>query len=68
MMKKPEMLAIAIVSGMICIILPVMNAMGIVPDWLTILALLVFFPVFVISLYLWWNISGKEGDIPFVGY
>jgi hypothetical protein len=38
------------------------------PEIYNVLITIIFFPVFVLSLFLWLNASGKERDIPFIGY
>jgi hypothetical protein len=38
------------------------------PGWLPVIVVVLTFPVFVLALFLWWNASNVEGDIPFTGY
>ncbi|MDD3977920.1 hypothetical protein L1994_05635 [Methanomicrobium antiquum] len=67
-MKKNSIKTILAISTLICIISAVLGFEGIIEDWICAALIVVFFPVFVISLGLYWKASDKEGDYPFVGY
>lgn len=67
-MEKKGYLALAIFTGMVCVVMAAAPAFGYVPFWLSGVAVSIAFPFFILTLYLWWTFSEKEGDIPFIGY
>ena len=67
-MEKRVYLAWAIITGVLCVGMAAAPAFGYVPFWLSGAAVAIAFPFFILTLYLWWTFSEKEGDIPFIGY
>jgi len=67
-MGKKGYLVAAIFTGILCITLSLASAWGYLPFWLSGAVISIAFPFFAITLYLWWTLSEKEGDIPFIGY
>ncbi|MDK2975045.1 MAG: energy-converting hydrogenase subunit [Methanofollis sp.] len=67
-MKKQNALIMTVLAGGVCIAASVAGSAGLLPLWAAAVLVIVFFPVFLVSLGLWWNASEKEGDTPFIGY
>lgn len=60
--------ALMIVSGLICPASAILAAAGAIDMIVMVAALVIFFPLFVISTFLTWKASDHEGDCPFIGY
>jgi len=67
-MHKESYLAITIISAIILALASYGAFLGVEPPWLAVVAIVLTFPVGTLALFLWWNASDKEGDIPFTGY
>ena len=67
-MSKKISLAVVIISAAVLAIAGYAASTGVKPGWLPVIVVVLAFPVFVLSLFLWWNASNTEGDIPFTGY
>jgi len=67
-MKKNSIKAILAISALICIIAGLSAFEGYIEEWMAAALIVVSFPVFVISLGMYWKASDKEGDYPFIGY
>jgi len=63
-----KMKTLMVVSGLICLASAVLAASGIIGQIVMVAALIIFFPLFVISTFLTWKASDREGDYPFIGY
>lgn len=57
-----------VVSGLVCLASAVLAAAGAIGQIVMAVALIIFFPLFVISTFLTWKASDREGDYPFIGY
>lgn len=69
MMKNKEKLrAVAFVSGTLLVIGFFLLQSGFIPLVGYEAMIVVCFPVFVISLFLWWMAREHGEDIPFIGY
>ncbi len=69
MMKNKEKLrAVAFVSGTLLVIGFFLLQSGVIPLVGYEAMIVVCFPVFVISLFLWWMAREHGEDIPFIGY
>ena len=66
MVKKVKTLMI--VSGLVCLASAVLAVAGIIDQILMVAALIIFFPLFVISTFFTWKASDHAGDYPFIGY
>jgi len=60
--------ALMVLSGLICLASAVLAAAGVIDAIVMVAALVIFFPLFVISTFLTWKASDREGDYPFIGY
>jgi len=67
-MKKQNALMMTVLSGVVCVAASAAGSVGLIPLWAAAVLVIVSFPVFLVSLGLWWNASEKEGDTPFIGY
>jgi len=67
-MKKQNALMMTALAGVVCVAASVAGSAGLIPLWSSTVLVIVSFPVFLVSLGLWWNASEKEGDTPFIGY
>jgi len=67
-MKMRSIKTLLAISAIVCIIAGFSAIDGYIEEWIAAAIVVVFFPVFVVSLGLWWKASDKEGDYPFVGY
>ena len=67
-MKKESYLVVTIITAIILGIAAVAVPIGIEPGWLPVIVVVFTFPVFILALFLWWNASNIDGDIPFTGY
>ncbi len=67
-MNKESYLAITIITGVILGIAAYAVSVGIQPEWLPVIVVVLTFPVCILALFLWWNASNTDGDIPFTGY
>lgn len=67
-MNKESYLAITIITGVILGIAAYAVSVGIQPGWLPVIVVVLTFPAFILALFLWWNASNTDGDIPFTGY
>jgi hypothetical protein len=67
-MKKRTAFWVMIVALLVCIAASGFWAVGQIPVWIAEVLLVVAFPVFVLSLGLWWMASEGKEDIPFIGY
>lgn len=67
-MKKESYLAVTIITTVILILASVAGSIGTKPGWLPVVVIVTMFPFFILGLFLWWNASNTEGDIPFTGY
>ena len=67
-MKKDSFLAVTIITAVILVIAAYAVLIGTEPGWLPVIVVVLTFPVFVLALFLWWNASNIDGDIPFIGY
>jgi hypothetical protein len=67
-MKKNKMKILMIASGLICLASAVLAAGGAIDQIVMVAALIIFFPLFVVSTFLTWKASDREGDYPFIGY
>ena len=67
-MKKESFLAVTIITAVILVIAAYAVLIGTEPEWLPVIVVVLTFPVFVLALFLWWNASNIDGDIPFIGY
>jgi hypothetical protein len=65
MMKKQHALLSAIGTGLLCL---GMGGLALISAPFSELVLIIAFPLFVISLGLWWSAAEGEEDIPFLGY
>lgn len=68
MKRKQSALAIATVSGIVCVAAATFAAIGYLAVWLAEILIILAFPAFVIALALWWSASEGVADIPFIGY
>ncbi len=57
-----------IVALLVCIAATGFWVTGQIAPWIAEVLLVVAFPVFVLSLGLWWMASEGKEDIPFIGY
>lgn len=67
-MNKESYLAVTIITAVILVLSGYAVSIKIEPGWLPVIVVVLTFPVFVLALFLWWNASNVEGDIPFTGY
>ncbi|MCA1916082.1 hypothetical protein [Methanospirillum hungatei] len=67
-MNKESYLAITIITAVILALLVYAVSIGTEPGWLAVIGVVLTFPIFTLSLFLWWNASNTDGDIPFTGY
>lgn len=67
-MNKESYLAVTIITAAILVLAAYAVSIGIEPGWLSVIVVVLTFPVFILALFLWWNASNVEGDIPFTGY
>jgi MFS superfamily sulfate permease-like transporter len=67
-MNKTSIKAILAISALICIIAGFSAIDGLIPEWMAAALIVVSFPIFVLSLGMYWKASDKEGDYPFIGY
>lgn len=67
-MKKESYLVVTIITAIILGLASYAVSIGIEPGWLPVIVVVLTFPVFILALFLWWNASNIEGDIPFTGY
>ena len=67
-MKKESYLALMIITVVILTVASYATYSGLKPGWLPVIVIVMTFPVWVLSLFLWWNASNIEGDFPFTGY
>ena len=67
-MKKESYLIVTIISAIILGVAAFAVPIGIEPGWLPVIVVVLTFPVFILALFLWWNASNIDGDIPFTGY
>lgn len=67
-MKKQNALMMTALAGLVCVAASAAGSLGLLPLWTAAVLVIVSFPVFLVSLGLWWNASEKEGDTPFIGY
>ena len=67
-MKKGFIKLLLAISALACIIPGFLAMAGFMEEWIAAAVLVVSFPVFVVSLGLWWKASEKDGDYPFIGY
>ena len=67
---KKNMKILMVVSGLICLASAVLAGTGIIDQIVMVAALIIFFPLFVVSTFLTWKASDREGegDYPFIGY
>lgn len=65
---KRKMKILMVVSGLVCLASAVLAAGGVIDQIVMVAALIIFFPLFVISTFLTWKASDREGDYPFIGY
>jgi hypothetical protein len=66
--KKSEYKAFTLCCVGIIMLSELATWLSILPGLYTALIHIIFFPVFVICLFLWLSASEKERDIPFIGY
>jgi len=66
--KKSEYKTFTFCSAGIIIISELARWFSVIPELYNALINIIFFPVFVLSLFLWVNASEKERDFPFIGY
>lgn len=66
--KKGTALVLVIMTLGVSVLSALLTMNGILPVWLFQTTLVLAFPLFVVSLGLWWMAGEKEGDIPFLGY
>jgi len=67
-MKKEEYLIVTIITAIILGLAAYAVSIGTKPEWLPVIVVVFTFPVFILSLFLWWNASNIDGDFPFTGY
>jgi len=67
-MNKESYLAVTIITAVILVLSGYAVSIKIEPGWLPVIVVVLTFPVFVLALFLWWNASNVDGDIPFTGY
>lgn len=67
-MNKESYLAVTIITAVILGLAAYAVSIGTEPGWLMVIVVVLTFPVFILALFLWWNASNVEGDIPFTGY
>jgi hypothetical protein len=67
-MKKQNALMMTALAGVVCVAASTAGSLGLLALWASAVLVIVSFPVFLVSLGLWWNASEKEGDTPFIGY
>jgi len=66
--KKSKYKSFTFYSAGIIILSELATWLSMLPDFYNVLLTVIFFPVFVISLFLWLNASEKERNVPFIGY
>lgn len=67
-MKKESYLIVTIITAIILGLASYAVSIGIEPGWLAVVIIVLTFPLFILTLFLWWNASNTDGDIPFTGY
>ncbi|MBP2132341.1 putative membrane protein [Methanomicrobium sp. W14] len=67
-MKKSIIKVLLLISALLCVISTALSLEGVIAGWTAAAAVVVSFPVFVLSLGLLLKASDKEGDFPFIGY
>lgn len=67
-MKKESYLIVTIITAIILGLASYAVSIGIEPGWLVVVIIVLTFPLFILALFLWWNASNTDGDIPFTGY
>lgn len=66
--KKSKYKTLTCCFAGIIIICEILTWLSMLPELYNALIIIVFFPGFVLGLFLWLNASEKERDIPFIGY
>ena len=67
-MNKESYLAVTIITAVILALSAYGVSIKTEPGWLLVIVVVLTFPVFILALFLWWNASNTDGDIPFTGY
>ncbi len=67
-MKKESYLIVTIITAIILGLASYAVSIGIEPGWLAVVIIVLTFPLFILALFLCWNASNTDGDIPFTGY
>ncbi|WP_048067465.1 hypothetical protein [Methanospirillum hungatei] len=67
-MNKESYLAVTIITAVILGLSAYAVSIGTEPGWFPVIVVVLTFPVFNLALFLWWNASNTDGDIPFTGY
>ena len=68
MMKKKHAGALAFLTGIIAVLGLLLSSTGVIPLALYEGVLIVDFPLFVLSLCLYWMAPAGDEDMPFIGY
>jgi hypothetical protein len=66
--RKEKLRVLALVTGALLVVGFLLRQSGIIPLVGYEAMIVVCFPVFVISVFLWWMAREHEADIPFIGY
>jgi thiamine transporter ThiT len=67
-MKKKTAFRLMVTVVVVSAIAMILSFAGTIPEWLYLAVLVAGFPVFVLSLGLWWMAREGDADIPFMGY
>ncbi len=62
------LLAAVVATGLAMVLAGLLEQAGLVPLWVYQGVLVAMFPVFALTLGLWWMAPEGEEDIPFLGY
>ena len=68
MIQKKHAGVLAFLTGIIAVIGLLLSSTGFIPLALYEGVLIVDFPLFVLSLCLYWMAPAGDGDMPFIGY
>lgn len=66
--SREDAQSLALGSAFICIGASVLYWVGLLPPVAAAIAMVIAFPLFVVSLGLAWMARKKEADMPFLGY
>ena len=67
-MKKKIAFWLMVTVAVIAVLAMILSETGTIPEWLYLAVLVAGFPLFVLSLGLWWMAREGDADIPFMGY